>query len=91
MADRVITQIACWGAAAGQSGGGMEALYALCADGTVWRAARDRDAGGGVIWRQVPPISDAVVGEPLGLTAGPPQPELFPEVDIPHIVDEKQW
>lgn len=83
---RIIEHIACWG-----SYGGTEVLYALCADGTVWRCARDRDVGGDPVWRQVPAIDDAVAPDQvLGFTFEPPQPA---EEAVPAAVpqSEVQW
>ena len=86
---RTITQISCSAAY-----GGIEILYALCSDNTVWRAAYDRVLGE-VVWRQVPEIDSAVLGgQVLGQTLEPPEPQL----DLPlqtdaraSVVDEKQW
>lgn len=84
---RQIVQIAAWGGL-----GSTEALYALCSDGTVWRAARDRDVGGDVVWRQVPEIADFVpAGEVVGFVYNPPQPELgLVGTEVPG-QSEKQW
>lgn len=83
---RVIVQIAPWG-----SYGGTEVLYALCSDGSVWRAARDRDVGGEVVWRQVPDIADVPGGMVVGFTYEPPEPvEGLVGTEAPG-QSEKQW
>ena len=86
---RTITQISCSAAY-----GGIEILYALCSDNTVWRAAYDRVLGE-VVWRQVPDIDSAVGGgQVLGQTLEPPEPQLDLELQADQraaLIDEKQW
>ena len=86
---RTIQQISCSAAY-----GGIEILYALCSDNTVWRAAYDRVLGE-VVWRQMPDINDAVLGGAvLGQTLEPPQPQLDLALEADqraNLVDEKQW
>lgn len=83
---RHIVQIAPWG-----SYGGTEVLYALCSDGSVWRAARDRDVGGEVVWREVPGIEAVAGGQVVGFTYDPPEPELgLVGTEVPG-GSEKQW
>lgn len=83
---RTIVQIAPWG-----SYGGTEVLYALCSDGSVWRAARDRDVGGEVVWREVPGIEAVAGGMVVGFTYGPPEPtEVLVGTEMPG-GSEKQW
>ena len=83
---RHIVQIAPWG-----SYGGTEVLYALCSDGSVWRAARDRDVGGDVVWREVPGIEGVPGGQVIGFTYDPPEPEeRLVGTEAPG-QPEKQW
>ena len=87
---RTISQISCSAAY-----GGIEILYALCSDNTVWRGAYDRVLGE-VVWRQVPQIDDAVLtsGASLGRTLERSEPQLDLALEADQraaLVDEKQW
>ena len=85
--SRTISQISCSAAY-----GGIEILYALCSDNTVWRCAYDRVLGE-VVWREVPPI-DAAPREPqFGATFSTAEPELdlSRQADPERRTGEKQW